>query len=46
VNVVLPGLSLRPDVVEALLRMIYAESDVRGILGEHFLRVFGEAWRQ
>lgn len=34
-----------PEVAEGLLRRNYGEGDVRGILGENWLRVFRQVWR-
>jgi membrane dipeptidase len=34
-----------PRITEELLRRRYAESDVRGILGENWLRLCGEVWK-
>jgi len=34
-----------PELVEGLLKRGYAESDVRGILGENFLRVANQVWK-
>ncbi|MEW6322408.1 MAG: membrane dipeptidase [Acidobacteriota bacterium] len=44
----LDGFSDYPEVVrlaERLLARGYAEADVRGILGENYLRVFGSVWK-
>ncbi|MBA7542962.1 hypothetical protein ES705_35287 [subsurface metagenome] len=34
-----------PNITSALIKQRYSESEARKILGENFLRVFGEVWR-
>jgi membrane dipeptidase len=34
-----------PDITELLISKGYADSDVRGILGENFLRVARQVWK-
>ena len=34
-----------PDIAEGLVRLGYAESDIRGILGENFMRVCRQTWK-
>jgi microsomal dipeptidase-like Zn-dependent dipeptidase len=34
-----------PGITEALLRRGYSEQDIRGILGENWIRVAGQVWK-
>lgn len=34
-----------PEVTEALLKREYSEAEIRGILGQNFLRVFSQVWK-
>lgn len=35
-----------PQVTEALLKRKYSEEEIRGILGQNFLRVARQVWKQ